>query len=112
MSFRALFSATRMRSNTSFAAMVNPPNNNSSRSSQDVDKESRTNINNTSTTVPQENNFQQSRTNTLNMVSQENRDDRSSSQRLNRDPGVLLQTTITNSGVNQEITTGLSIQSN
>ncbi|RIA81793.1 hypothetical protein C1645_539207 [Glomus cerebriforme] len=105
MSFKALFSATRVRPNTSFAAM-NSSSGNSSKSSQDVDtsdKELKTN-------VPQEgrnNNFQSSRTNT---VSQDNNDD--SSLRSDTDPGMLLHTTITNSRANQEITTGLSIQSN
>jgi len=113
MSFKALFSATRIRSYTS----MNPSNDNPSRSSQNADtndQELGTNI--LSANVSQESCYKPLRSNTSNTASQGNRDDsstsRSTSQYPNKDSGMLLHTTVTNSRANQEITTGLSIQSN
>ncbi|PKY19287.1 hypothetical protein RhiirB3_432319 [Rhizophagus irregularis] len=115
MSFKALFSTTRVRPNASFTA-INSSSGNSGRLFQDIgtgNQESRAN-------VPQEicnNNYQSLRTNTSNTVTQDERNDNSPSgstlQRPNRDSGMLMHTTITNSRANQEInSTGLSIQSN
>jgi hypothetical protein len=109
MCFKALFTTTRVRP-TPFIAI-------NSRLSQDIDTgdlESRTN-------GPQDscnNNYQSLlRTNVSNTVTQDVRDDnppsKSTLQHPNKDSGMLMHTTITNSRANQEITsTGLSIQSN
>ncbi|CAG8504681.1 16585_t:CDS:2 [Funneliformis caledonium] len=114
MSFRAMFSATRMRPNTSFEAMMNPP----SRTTQNVTYTSdQSRINLSSTTIIQGNNFQPPKiSNKSNTVFQESRGGSStsisSSQRSSNKPEMLLHTSLTNSGAKQEITTGLSIQSN
>ncbi|GBC00248.1 hypothetical protein RclHR1_00380016 [Rhizophagus clarus] len=108
MSFKALFSTRRVPPNASFTA-INSFSGNSSKLSRDIetgDHELRTNVSQESC----DNNYQSLRTNT---DRDDNPSSRSTLQRPNRDSGMLMHTTITNSRANQEITsTGLSIQSN